>query len=172
LSKHAVSGGLSHLVWRAGSITALGGNSAKAIEVDENGTMELDGVETEASGDGVVSYGIVTNCENQTLTMRGGSVAALGAASNATALLAMGTGTSIKADNTSFFGSKAGVGLSHGSVDIFGGRIEAASVTVSQSLDAVVTVAHSRLIGGPTSGAVTCVLVSRGSAVSSGTTCP
>lgn len=68
-------------------------------------------------------------------------------------------------------GSNTSLGISNDAIaEVTHSVLEGATTPVTNT--GTITLSHSRLDGAPVSGAVTCVLVTRGTTVSSGTTCP
>ena len=110
-------------------------------------------------------------------TLRRGSFAAYGG-SDAYGIYNTGSSTTLEATNVTVLG-ESGSGFNYGlynstvaTANIIQSVLEGASYSVYRSSGSV-TVSHSRLVGSGVSGTVTCVLVTRGSSVSTdGSTCP
>jgi hypothetical protein len=147
-----------------GSFTGRGGGEARGILTSHVGTtLEADAV-TALGEDGGSNYGL--NISNGTATVRGGAFTGRAGTDawgiyNSAYLLAAGV-TALGEDGT----NNHGLGSGGYTADVARSVLEGATYSVVHS-SGTITISNSRLVGGPVGGTPTCVLVSRGTAVSS-----
>jgi hypothetical protein len=162
---------------RGGSFTGRGGSIAGAISNSGSGTtLETESVTALAENGSSSNYGLYNN-NGAAATLRGGSFTGRGG-SIAGAISNSGSGTTLETESVTALaenGSSSNYGLYNdngATANITQSVLEGASYSVNR-ISGNVTVSHSRLVGGSASGTVTCVLVTRGTSISTdGATCP
>ena len=158
-----------------GDFIARGGVNNYALSNELTVTMEAHNVTALAENGSDSNYGL-WNVNNATLVLHGASLTGRGG-TNAYGLSNQGAGTTLVAAGVTALGesgSSNNYGLyneSTATADVTQGVLEGMTHSVLQS-SGVITVSNSRLAGNGVSGTVTCVLVTRGTDVSTGTTCP
>jgi hypothetical protein len=187
---------------RGGSFTGRGGAFAYGIFNDDSGTtLEAESVTALGENGSVTNYGLY-NIFGVAATLRGGSFTGRGG-TGARGIFNYGSGTTLEAESVTALGENgsdynygldnyagAAATLSGGSFTGRGGTsnyglyVNGGTANATQSvlegatnsvrrLSGTVTVSNSRLVGGAVYGTVTCVLVTRGTTVSTdGSTCP
>lgn len=161
---------------RGGSFTGRGGADAVGI-YNESATLEAESVSA-LSEDGSTNKGLLNYqffSPNAAVTLRGGTFTGSGG----TVAYGIQNDTnvgSLKAERISALsvsgGNNYGLHISAGTANVTQSVLEGASQSVWQSGGSI-TVSNSRLVGGGKLGTVTCVLVTRGTTVSTdGSTCP
>jgi hypothetical protein len=156
---------------RGGSFTGNGGSITYGFS-NSIGTLEAESVTAlgqngSSSNNGLYSYNSSTTLRGGSFTGRGGDIYARGIYNNA--------GT-LEAENVTALGengrfSRGLYNRDDASANITQSVLVGANDSVYNSSGSV-TVSNSRIDGGAVSGSVTCVLVTRGTAISTGTTCP
>ncbi len=187
---------------RGGAFISRGGASASGIELSDGSTLTADNSTARGEGATGYNRGIhlarTSSSEAVPVaSLRGGTFVGHGG-TNATGLdswpgsltadgiaaigedasgdcIGLANGASSAVSNSLLAGRRGGgnnYGLYAGiNVDVNDSTLEGATNSVYRSAGTVV-IANSRLIGGAVSGTVSCTLVSRGTAVNTGTTCP
>jgi hypothetical protein len=161
---------------RGGSFTGRGGSEAYSIyNIGSGTTLETESVTALAENGSSINYGLYNN-DGAAATLRGSSFTGRGG-SEAYSIYNIGSGTTLEAENLTALGedgSSTDYGLYNigATANITQSVLEGASYSV-YLISGNVTVSHSRLVGGSASGTVTCVLVTRGTSISTdGSTCP
>jgi hypothetical protein len=155
-----------------GSFTARGGSNATGVYNDNVGTLKAVGITVLAENGQNLNQGLI-NHGSAVATLRGGSFIGRGG-NDAFGIYNYGD---MKAEHITALGENGSnnYGLSDSAAAITSvtqSVLEGATNSVIQS-SGVITVSNSRLVGGGVSGSVTCVLVTRGTSVSTdGSTCP
>jgi hypothetical protein len=163
-------------VLRGGSFTARGGADAYAIHNDGDTTLEAESVTALAENGSSNSRGL-HSYDGAAAVLRGGSFTARGGAET-DGIYNGGSGATLEAESVTALGE-------NGSSDNYGlANSGSATANVTQSVlegatnsvyrtGGSVTVSNSRLAGNAVSGTVTCVLVTRGTTISTdGSSCP
>ena len=162
---------------RGGSFTGRGGTDAYGIANGANGaTLEAESVTALGENSIARNFGLY-NYGGAEATLRGGSLTGRGG-TDAYGIYNIDIDTVLLAERVSALGrigSGASVGLynyDNASAFITQSGLEGIEYSVYLS-SGVVYVSHSRLVGGGVSGTVTCILVTRGTVISTdGSTCP
>jgi hypothetical protein len=158
-----------------GDFIARGRVNNYALSNELTVTMEAYNVTALAENGSDSNYGL-WNVNNATLVLHGASLIGRGG-TNAYGLSNQGTGTMLQASGVTALGENGSnnYGLHNDSTataNVTQGVLEGATYSVLQS-SGVITVSNSRLAGNGVSGTVTCVLVTRGTNVSTdGSSCP
>lgn len=161
-----------------GTFTGRGGSTTYGVYNFASGAT-LAGDDISALGENGVSanYGL-DNYNSTSATLHGGEFTARGG-SAARAVLNYGTGTTLVAEHIAAVGqggSATNCGLdgeANTAATVTESTLEGASAAVVlMGTGGSITLSNSRLVGGAVIGGVSCTLVSRGTAVNSGTTCP
>jgi hypothetical protein len=158
-----------------GVFIARGGVNNYALSNELTVTMEAENVTALAENGSDSNHGL-WNVNNATLVLHSASLTGRGG-TNAYGISNQGAGTTLVVGNVTALGesgSSNNYGLyndSTATADVTQGVLGGATYSVLQSSGAI-TVSNSRLTGNQVSGTVTCVLVTRGTGVSSGTSCP
>jgi hypothetical protein len=158
---------------RGGSFTGRGGTNARGIYNTANAALEAVGV-TALAEDGSNVNGGLLNEDSIEATLHGGSFTGRGG-TYTRGISNSGSGTTLAAKSVTTLGEDGSTNnlglynLNSGTADVTQSVLEGATYSVI----GVVTVSNSRLVGGVVSGGVTCVLVTRGTTISTdGSTCP
>jgi hypothetical protein len=154
-----------------------GGEENYAIFLIDSGTgVRLQHVTALGENGSYSNFGLF-NDNGGAATLRGGSFTGRGG-SIAGAISNSGSGTTLETESVTALaenGSSSNYGLYNdngATANITQSVLEGASYSVNR-ISGNVTVSHSRLVGGSASGTVTCVLVTRGTSISTdGATCP
>jgi len=175
---HTYSTGLynadgSSAVLHDGSFTALGAGVTRGIHSRESATLEADGITALGEGGSYQNFGL-WNFLNASVTLRGGSFTGRGGSES------MGIendAADLLAENAVILGEE-GSSVKRGlhnktsaSTHVVLSVLEGSTNSVVHTGGSVI-VSNSRLVGGAVSGVVTCTLVSRGTTVNTGATCP
>jgi hypothetical protein len=162
---------------RGGSFTGRGGADAYGIQNESSGTtLEAESVTALGENGSGDNYGLL-NFTAATATLCGGVFTGRGG-TYAYGIYNGLSGTTLEAESVTALGensSNYNYGLansSSGTANVTQSVLEGASHSVVHYSGSV-TVSNSRLAGGAVSGTVTCVLVTRGTTISTdGSTCP
>jgi hypothetical protein len=158
---------------RGGSFTGRGGGDPFGIG-NSGGTLDAESVTTLAEDGSGTNYGL-HNYDGAT-ALRGGSYIARGG-SNAWGIINSDSNATLKAESVTALGengSSYNFGLynyNDATANVTQSVLEGATNSVSH-FSGSVTVSNGRLVGGAVSGAVTCVLVTRGTTISTDGSCP
>jgi hypothetical protein len=160
----------------AGSLTGRGGSDARGVHNTGSGsTLEATGVTVLGDGGSSLNYGL-HNDGSAWATVRGGSYTGRGG-SDALGIYAGGSVSTLETTGVAALGeggSTISAGLSHfdGTSTVTQSVLKGDINSISGGSSGTVTVSNSRLVG-TASGSVTCVLVTRGTTISTdGSTCP
>jgi hypothetical protein len=162
---------------RGGSFTGRGGDEAQGIYNDgSNTTLEATSATALAENGTSINKGL-GNSSGAGAKLRGGSFTARGG-TYAYGIHNTGTGTDLEANGVTALGedgSSTNDGLTNAAsatANVTQSVLEGTTRSVWRTAGTV-TVSNSRLVGGAVAGAVTCVLVTRGTTISTdGSTCP
>jgi hypothetical protein len=163
------------VVLRGGSFTGRGGPYTIGIYSDKGGTMTAENVTalgengTNENTGFCTSDGAVTTLHGGSFVGRGGGIA-YGMRSATDAVLKAEHITALAEDGSANYGLYQ-YAWGSPTTNVTQSILEGVTNSVFRTTG-VITVTHSRLEGGPVSGSVTCVAVSRGITFAAGTACP